>query len=101
VMQPAAEVWPPWLALRRLGPAAFLLYLAGCLAATRWRMTRRRRWLAVASVTVALAAVPVFGSLVEWRRQRRDAATPFVVVARPRSVRSRRNDPIQGAGRVG
>jgi tetratricopeptide (TPR) repeat protein len=82
VMQPEPEYWPPWLALRTLGVYAFGLYFAACLAATRWCMTRRRRWLAAAGLALALAAVPAVGSGVEWLRRRHDAAEPVVVLAR-------------------
>jgi hypothetical protein len=82
LMQPEPEYWPPWLALRTLGIYAFALYFAACLAATRWRMTRRRRWLAAAGIALALATVPAVGSGIEWLRQRHDAAEPVVVLAR-------------------
>jgi hypothetical protein len=82
LLQPERDYWPGWLSLRHLGLYAFLLYFAACLAATRWRMTRRGRWLAVAALALTLAAVPAVGSAVLWQRERRDAATPVVVVAR-------------------
>jgi hypothetical protein len=82
LMQPEPHYWPAWLTLRSLGVYAFMLYFAACLAATRWRMTRNRRWLAAARLAIMLAAVPAVGSGVEWLRQRRDAAEPVVVLAR-------------------
>jgi hypothetical protein len=45
-------------------------------------MTRRRRWLFVASTTLLLAAVPAVGSTVLWQRERRDVMAPVLVVAR-------------------
>jgi hypothetical protein len=82
LMQPERDYWPPWLSLHTLGVYAFALYFAACLAATRWRMTRRRRWLAAAGLALGLAAVPAIGSGVEWLGQRRDVAEPVVVLAR-------------------
>jgi hypothetical protein len=82
LMQPERDYWPGWLSLRHLGVYAFGLYFVACLTATRWRMTRRCRWLLAAAGALALAAVPAVGSAVLWQRERRDAATPVVVVAR-------------------
>ncbi len=82
LMQPEHVLWPPWLSLRYLGMYAFILYFAACLAVTRWRMTRRRRWVVAALVLLALAAVPAIGTAVQWHRNRRDEAMPVVVVSR-------------------
>jgi hypothetical protein len=82
LLQPERDYWPGWLSLRRLGVYAFLLYFAACLAATRWRMTRRRGWRMIAVAALLLTAVPAVGSAVLWQRERRDAAAPVVVVAR-------------------
>ena len=82
ILQPEREFWPPWLSLHDLGLYAFGLYFAACLAATRWWMIRRRRWLVAAGTLLVLAAMPAIGSLMEWQHQRRDAAQPIVVVAR-------------------
>jgi hypothetical protein len=82
LMHPERDYWPGWLSLRRLGVYAFVLYFAACLAATRWRMTRRRRWLTAGALALALAAVPAVGSVVLWQRERYDQAAPVVVVAR-------------------
>jgi hypothetical protein len=81
-LHPEGQIWPPWLALRSLGVATFVVYCVGCAALTRWRMVRRRRWLIVAVVSLAIAAVPAVGSGIEWWRARRDAAEPIVVVTR-------------------
>ena len=81
-LRPEREPWPPWLTLRHVGVYAFALYFAACVAVTRWRMTRRRRWLVVGGVLLSLAAVPAVGSALKWQRQRRDAAEPVGVVAR-------------------
>jgi hypothetical protein len=88
LLRPERDLWPPWLSLRYLGVYAFALYFAGCLAATRWRMTRRRRWFVAAGVMLAVAAVPAVGTGVEWWRARRDAAEPIVVVARDVPLRA-------------
>jgi tetratricopeptide (TPR) repeat protein len=82
LLRPEREWWPPWLALPRLGGFAFALYLAGCLAAMRWRLIGARRWLVAALVFIAAAAVPVIGSGIEWLRVRRDMAQPIVVAIR-------------------
>lgn len=83
-----ANVWPPWLALHRLGIYAFTLYAIGCVALTRWRMTRRRPWLIAGSLLLLVAAVPAVGSVLQWQDQRRDAATPVVVVTRDVELRA-------------
>jgi hypothetical protein len=87
-LRPAWELWPPWLSLRYVGLYAFGLYFAGCLAATRWRMTRRRRWLVIAGLLFAVTAVPVIGTAIEWQRERRDAAEPVVVISRDVPLRA-------------
>lgn len=87
LLRPEREWWPPWLALSSVGGYAFGLYLAACLAAMRWRMTRSRRWQVAAGLFLAVAAVPVIGSGVEWCAARRDAAEPIVVVARDMPLR--------------
>ena len=87
-LRPTPTLWPPWLSLRYVGVYAFALYCAGCLAATRWRMTRHRRWLVSAGVFFAVAAVPAIGSVIEWQRQRRDVAEPVVVVVRDVPLRA-------------
>jgi hypothetical protein len=88
LMQPERDYWPGWLSLGHLGVYAFGLYFAACLAATRWRMTRRRRWLFIASLTLLLATVPAVGSVVLWQRERRDTATPVLVVVRDCPLRT-------------
>ncbi|MFO0808698.1 MAG: SH3 domain-containing protein [Gemmataceae bacterium] len=87
-LRPADALWPPWLALRRLGVYAFALYVVGCVAFTRWRMTRRSAYGWVALVALGLAAVPCLGSLLEALDRRRDALTPVVVVTRDVELRA-------------
>jgi hypothetical protein len=82
LLRPERDFWPSWLTLDSVGGYAFGVYLAACLAATRWRTTRRRRWLITAGILIAVAAVPLIGNGIEWSARRRDAAEPIVVVAR-------------------
>lgn len=84
----ATGVWPEWLVLSEVGVYAFVVYCVGCLALTRWRMTLRRSWFVAGIMTIALAAIPLIGSTIEWQRQRRDAVEPIVVVARDVAMRS-------------
>jgi hypothetical protein len=85
---PERDYWPRWLTLRRFGGYAFAAYFATCLAATRWRMTRRRRWLIVAVAPLIAAAVPIIGNGIESWQGRCDAAEPIVVVARDEPLRT-------------
>jgi hypothetical protein len=87
-LRPRPDLWPAWLSLRYVGVYAFALYFAGCLAATRWLMTRRRRWLVAAGLLLAIAAVPAVGSAIAWQREQRDAAQPVVVVNRDAPLRT-------------
>ena len=86
-LRPEADWWPSGLTLQVVGGYAFGLYVAGCLAVTRWRMTRRRLWLAIGVTLFGLAAVPALGSGVYWWHARRDAAMPVVVAARDEPLR--------------
>jgi hypothetical protein len=86
-LQPETDRWPPGLSLQVLDGYAFGFYVAGCLAATGWRMTRRRTSLVIAAVVSILAAIPAIGSGVQWWHARRDAAMPVVVAARDEPLR--------------
>jgi hypothetical protein len=81
-LRPEREFWPTWLTLGSVGGYAFGTYYAACLAATRWRMTRRRRWLIAAVTLLVVALIPVAGTGFEWLRSRRGATEPIVVVTR-------------------
>jgi hypothetical protein len=87
-LRPRPALWPPRLSLRYVGLYAFGLYFAACLAATRWRMTRRRRWFVCAGLLFTVAAVPAVGSLIEWQREKRDAVEPVVVINRDVPLRA-------------
>jgi hypothetical protein len=87
-LRPERDYWPKWLTLRKVGGYAFVAYFAACLAATRWRMTRRRRWLVAAAALLVAATVPVIGNGIEWWQTRCDAAEPIVVVARDELLRA-------------
>jgi tetratricopeptide (TPR) repeat protein len=82
LLRPEREFWAAWPTLHSAGGYAFASYVAGCLALTVWRMSRRR-WLLVAGlVFLAITAVPAVGSGIQWRNARRDAAEPVVVIIR-------------------
>jgi tetratricopeptide (TPR) repeat protein len=88
LLRPERDWWPPWLSVQVLGGYACGVYVVGCSALTRWRMTRRQAWLMIALVFFALAAIPAFGSGVRWRDARRDAVEPIVVAARDEPLRA-------------
>lgn len=86
-LRPEHDWWWPELTLQVLGGYAFGLYVAGCVAFTRWRMTRRRSWLVVGLTLFLVAAVPATGSGLHWWQAHRDAVTQIVVAARDEPVR--------------
>jgi hypothetical protein len=87
-LRPERDYWPRWLTLRTFGGNAVAAYFAACLAAARWRMTRRRRWLIGAAVLLAVAAVPIVGFGIECLQNQREAAEPIMVVARDAPLRA-------------
>jgi tetratricopeptide (TPR) repeat protein len=82
--RPPDDYRPPWLP--RLGSAglfagAAVCYVAGCLCATRWLMTRRG-WPLVSGVIALLTAVTLTTLMVAAvRSEREEREHPLVVVA--------------------
>lgn len=81
--RPPADSLPPWWP--RLGSAPFLTlallaYCLGCVALTRWYMTRSRRML-LAGVIALVAACP-FGGLWFWidRAEQYEKEHPLVII---------------------
>jgi hypothetical protein len=94
--RPAPEPRPAWLL--RIAPLwslllAFACYGGACAAVTRWVMTRRGRWLALA-VLGALAAVPPTALLVDAERRRDAEAARTLVVIKDDDVLLRKGDGL-------
>jgi tetratricopeptide (TPR) repeat protein len=94
--RPAREPRPPWL-LRVASLwsllAAFVCYAGTCAAVTRWVMTRRGRWIAVAAATL-LAAVPPVLLLIDGERRRAAEAERTLVVIKDDGVLLRKGDGL-------
>jgi tetratricopeptide (TPR) repeat protein len=88
LLRPERGTWPARLTLRSVGGYAFGGYFAACFAATRWRMSHRRRWLVAAGLLLALAILPAIGNGIEWWQAQGDAAESVVVVARALPLRA-------------
>jgi tetratricopeptide (TPR) repeat protein len=95
--RPAREPRPPWL-LRIASLwsllAAFVCYMGTCAAVTRWVMTRRGRWLALAAASL-LAAVPPVLLLIDAERRRAAEAAHTLVVIKDDDVLLRKGDGLK------
>jgi len=80
-LAPEPEWWPGWMFDPAVVTAAYIAYVALCVATTAWLMTRRRGWLAAAVLCLPLALLPALNAGVRWLRSTRDAATPTAVAA--------------------
>jgi tetratricopeptide (TPR) repeat protein len=82
--RPADDRGPPWLP--RLGSEWFLAgaavcYAAACFLATRWLMTRARRWLAGGAVALAAAAGLTVLVVQAVRSEREERERPLAVLS--------------------
>jgi tetratricopeptide (TPR) repeat protein len=80
--RPAVEAWPPWLPRPTPGMVLALvmvLYVAGCVALTRWWMLRRRSLLTGGCLLLAAAALTGTG-LAVWEARLREETQHSVVV---------------------
>jgi hypothetical protein len=82
--RPAVEAWPPWLP--RPTPGAVLavvlaLYVAACVALTRWWMLRRRGLLTGGCLLLAAALLTGMALGVWEARLRQGSQHPVVVIA--------------------
>jgi hypothetical protein len=82
--RPPPDFLPPWMP--RIGSApclalAVLSYLAGCVALTRWRMTRAHRPFVAGMIALGVAVLFVtVGGLLAWT-ENEEAQHPLVVLA--------------------
>jgi tetratricopeptide (TPR) repeat protein len=81
---PPADSLPPWLPRLGSGPClagGLLAYLGGCVALTRWFMTRHRRLFVLGVILLAAGVLGVgLGGWLAWG-EREESRHPLVVVA--------------------
>lgn len=86
-LRPRRDNWPYWLTLPRLGWLSISVLLIALTLLRRWIVVRRNAWLVGSFVLMLVAAIPVIGTLLEWRERARNEAMPIVVLERGTELR--------------
>jgi hypothetical protein len=82
--RPPTESWPPGLPRPEAGwllISAGVLYGLGCLAMTRWWMTRKTSLLSMGLLFLGLTSIPIAGLVLNLRNESYERQRPLVVIS--------------------